>query len=527
MDEDKQEKVALDRYAAIRRLIESDGLSRADRRGLARELAAEHGCAPQTVWRWAQRFRAGGYRLEALLPPAHRRDRGKLSAFPPKVLAEAVRLREEEPRRSTATLIELIRRLHPEEDVRIVRPTLDRHLRRLNKTRRHLAQPSRPLRRFRKTVRNALWIADFCFPDLSWRDGDEVRRAILLVFLDHRTRKVTAGGFVPNRQAVVVEEMFKQAITTHGRPEALYVDHGAELVGSLIKTGCLHLGIRHIAADVGEPEGRGVVERFFRFFQDSFVPEMAAKAMIPTLPELNRFWDAWLEVFYHNRPHSGLDGLTPRQAWEQDRTPVSHVDPLTLDGAFLLREMRRVDKTALVSWQGRKYLCEDALTQQRVEIRYHPERHESVQIWRDGRFLQLACRYLPPENVPHQPKTAPRPTPQQSLLDELDREHQAYLRQQLERRPVAAVPHPAMPFTEAAAAALLAATLGRNIEGRELDWLAESWRRAGGWDATLTEKAVRLFAARFGTGRHLAYYLEFIQEAHLRTRRKEDTPHRV
>ena len=122
-----------------------------------------------------------------------------------------------------------------------------------------------------------------------------------------------------------------------------------------------------------------------------------------------------------------------------------HVDPVTIDGAFLLRETRRVDKAALVSWEGRKYRCEDALTQQRAEIRFHPARPESVQMWKDGRFLQLACRYLPPENVPNAPRTAPKPTPQQSLLDELDREHQAYLRVQLDRRPAAAGFHPACP----------------------------------------------------------------------------------
>jgi transposase InsO family protein len=370
MDEARRQKIALERYGAIHRLVEADALSRQARRGLARELASASGHAPQTLWRWAQRFRAGGYHLEALLPPAHRRDRGKLVAFPAAVLAEAVRLREEEPQRSTTTLIELIRRLHPDWDVQILRPTLDRHLRVLGKTRRRLARPNRPLRRFQKSARNALWIADFCFPKLSWRDGQEIRGAIVLAFLDHHSRKVVAGGFVASRQAVVVEEMLKQAIATHGLPAALFVDNGAELVGSLIKSGCMHLGIQHVRADVGEPEGRGAIERFYRTFQDAFVPEMAAKAMIPTLDELNRFWQAWLEEFYHARPHSALGGLSPRQAWEQDRTPLTRVDPLTLDGALLVRQSRRVDKTALVSWDGRKYLCEDALVGDRVEIRF-------------------------------------------------------------------------------------------------------------------------------------------------------------
>ena len=126
--------------------------------------------------------------------------------------------------------------------------------------------------------------------------------------------------------------------------------------------------------------------------------------------------------------------------------------------------------------------------------------------------------------MPHQPTSAPRPTPQQSLLDELDREHQAHLQRQLDRRPAAAVPQVELPFTEASAAALLAATLGKDLQGRELDWLAQSWRTSGGWNRQLTEKAMRLYAARFGTGRHLAYYLEFIEKAHLQARKRGDEP---
>jgi putative transposase len=519
MDEEQRLKVALRRYAAISPLVEAE-LAYGAQAELLRRLAAEHGRAPDTLWRWAKRFREQG--LDGLKPPAHRSDRGKLLAFPPEILAEAVRLREEEPRRSTTTIIAMLQRLYPDFQGKIARPTLDRHLRRLGKTRKRLAQPGRILRRFEKAARNDLWVADFCLPELSFREGGEILRAILLAIIDHKTRYVVAGGFVPSRQAVFVEEMLKRAIARCGLPRALYVDNAAELVGSLITTGCHYLGIRHLRADVGKAEGRGVIERFFRSFQESFVPEMAAKAMVPTLAELNRYWDAWLEGFYHARPHAALSTpgrpRSPQQAWDEDPAPLRRVDPVTLDGAFLLRESRRVNKTALVSWQGRWYLCDDALVGDRVEIRYHPARTESVQIWKDGHFLQVAFRYLPPENVPKQGKIPPRPTPQESLLDQLDREHQARLRQQLAQPEGIAATR--LPFTEAAAAALLEQALGRNLHARELEWLADAWRQSGGWDPLLTESAIRAYLDRYGPQRHLAYYLEFIQTVHLRTRRK-------
>lgn len=518
MDEQARLKVALHRYAVISPLVESE-VPAGGQAELLRRVGSEHGLAPDTVWRWAKRFRAGG--LDALRPAAHRSDRGRLAAFSDAWLDEAVRLREEEPRRSTHTIIALMERLHPECKGCITRPTLDRHLRRLGKTRRRLAQSTRPLRRFEKAARNDLWVADFCLPELSYQEHGETHRAILLGIIDHKTRRIVAGGFIPSRQAVFVEDMLKRAIAQCGLPHALFVDNGAELVGSLIVGGCQHLGIRHLRSHVGEPESRGVIERFFRTFQESFVPEMAAKAMIPTLPELNRFWDAWLEGFYHTQPHTALSTpghpISPLQAWEQEVAPLRQVDPVTVDGAFLLRDSRRVSKTALVSWEGRSYLCEDTLAGERVEIRYHPSRPESVQIWKDDRFLQVAFRYLPPEHVPGQPRATAHPTPTESLLDQLDAERQARLANSTTQPQATPVGHL---FTEAIAAALLEKALGRTLVDRELHWLGEAWRRAGGWDPVITDSAIAAYLARFGPGRHLAYYLEFIETAHLRDRRK-------
>lgn len=517
MDEERRLHIALHRYAAIDRLVEAE-IPRGGQASVLRALAAEHGHHPDTLWRWARRFQQGG--LDQLKPPARRADAGALRGLTPEMLTLAVRLREEEPRRSTTTLIELMVRLHPQWRGKMARPTLDRHLRRLGKTRKRLAHPTRVLRRFAMAARNDLWVADFCLPELSFQQGGETHRAILLAIIDHKTRFVPAAAFVPSRQAVFVEELLRHAIALCGLPRSFFVDNGAELVGSLVAGGCAHLGIRHIRASVGEPESRGVVERYFRTVQDSFVPEMAAKGMLPTLDELNRYWDAWLE-FYHTRPHAGLDGRCPRQAWEEDPAPLRRVDPVTVEGAFLLREHRRVDKTALITWEGRHYLCADALVGERVEIRFHPARQDALQLWKDGRFLQVAPRYLPPENVPHQPKAPPRPTPQESLLDLLDRERQQDLRQHLAALPPAAVPTAGAHFTEAMAAALLEQALGRNLEGRELQWLAESWRHSGGWSADLTARAVTAYRACFGPGRHLAYYLEFIQTAHLKARQAE------
>lgn len=316
-------------------------------------------------------------------------------------------------------------------------------------------------------------------------------------------------------------------MATFGLPACLYTDNGAELVGSLVDGACAKLGIRHIRSGVGLPEGRGAIERFFRTFQASFLPEMAAKAMIPTLPELNRFLGAWQHEFYEQQPHEGLDKgndgvhLSPRSAWEADRTPLRPVDPARLNAAFLLGVTRRVDKTSLVSLDGVRYLCPDPLVGAKVELRYHPARPgDPLQIWESGRFVGLAFPYVPPQQVPRRPAAPPAPPvsgPTASLLDILDAQRQQHLQSALD----AALPAPAasLPFTEAAAAALLERALGRRLEPQEGRWLADAWRRCGGMDPLICDAALSAFVARHGTGQHLVHYLDQIQQAHLRARR--------
>jgi putative transposase len=516
LDDQQRLAVALRRHAAIAPLLQPD-LPRGQRTALVAQLAALYGVSPQSLWRWLQRFRSGGCRLEALMPPPHRADRGRLRALPAEALQQAIRLRQELPERSTTTIIAMLELAQPHWRGHLHRSTLDRHFRRLGLSRRQLGRPDRPLRRFASAHRGDLWIADHCIPGLRWRDGDQVADAILFAVLDHATRLAVGSRFVPNRQAIFVEEVLQDAFSRYGLPKALFLDNAQELSAAPLREACARLGIRLIHSTAGHPESRGALERFFRTVQACFVPEMAAKAMIPILPELNRFWLAWLEEFYHDQPHDGLGHHTsPRQAWEADPAPLPRLDPATIQAAFLLRVTRRVDRTALVRLQGRTYLCPDGLVGQTVQVRYHPARVESVEIWQHDRLLAVAPRYLPPTQVPRQDPPAPRPTPQHTLVDLLDQTRQQRLREQLAAPQI--LPPPAADFTEAHAAAILEQTLGRNLHERELVWLADAWRRDGGWDPQLLTSTLQAYCARFGTRRHLSWYLQAISQAHLQAR---------
>ena len=512
-----RQRVALKRYVTIARRVEEDVPAGA-RMDLWRELAAEHGVTVRTLQRRYRRFQQMGS-LEGLMPPARRADAGSLRALAEEVLAAAVQLRREQPARSTQMLVLLLEDRFPELKGRIARRTMDRHLRQLGMTRRRLQESGRVLRRFQSPHRNALWIGDFNFPALQWRDGSELRPTVILAIIDHATRRLMHFAAHPARDSCAVERGLQEAIAAFGEPGRFYHDNGAELMSRLVRGALEELGIRHIASTVGVPEGRGAIERAFRTFEESFLPEMAAKAMVPTLDELNRYLLAWAREHYERTPHDGLGGRTPLQAWEEDQAPLRRAEPVQLSGAFLLRELRRVDKTALISVLGHRYLCADALVGAQVQVRFHPAHPDQpVQIWLRDRFVQMAFPYVLLEQVPRQPRAAPKPQgPGQSALDIFDRQRRERLEQTLHEA-LPSVPGE-LPFTEAAAAALLERLLDRRLDEQERRWLGETWRRCGGLQAERCDRALTAFIARHGTGQHLLYYLDQIEAAHLRAAR--------
>lgn len=95
------------------------------------------------------------------------------------------------------------------------------------------------------------------------------------------------------------------------------------------------------------PQGRGKIEKFFRFVDQSFLPEVQTLTQggeYLTLDKLNGLFWAWLDVAYLNRAHRATK-QTPKERFEQDSEPLRTIDPVALQEAFLWEEERMVDKT--------------------------------------------------------------------------------------------------------------------------------------------------------------------------------------
>lgn len=417
-DDDRALQLALFRYGVIAPVVE-----REEGRGvveLVRQVAAREyhlpGTGPvrvgeRTVYAWLAAWRAGG--IEALRPRS-RRDRGTLRALSDEVLARAVRLRQEQPRRTTTTLVDLlVREGTVPRPAPFHRATLDRHLRRRGASRRRL----RALATTRKIKMHfpdfgALWVGDYHHGPLVATPAGGVATAKLGGFLDHATRYPVADRYYLDEQLPTLRDTMLRAFLAFGAPRVVYVDRAWVYRSDQLAYSLLRVGCRLVHSKPYYSEGRGLIERWWQV-AGAFEDEVRIRSELLTLHELNVLWEAWREERHCQAVHGEL-GRTPAEAIaEVTRRPL---EPALVRELFLVGEKRVVHKKdGCVSVLGRRYLCDSALRGERVQVRYDPMDLSRVLILVEGRKVQTA--FPQPLGAPPEREEQPeRPPPSVDYL---------------------------------------------------------------------------------------------------------------
>ena len=343
-DHDLNTEIALFRYGLIAPLL-YDPPGPGQQEQQLRQMAAKSYPIPgssrtrvsvTTLRRYLKAYREGGFDA---LRPRPRADKGVPRAFAPEVVARAIRLREEQPARTTQTLVDILERdgaLNLDAPLNV--HTLTTHLRQRGKTRRLLRQQGQPHRRFERPRVNDLWQGDGLFgpwlPDPD-RAGKK-RRTHLFCFIDDHSRLVPFAQFFFDEALPRMERVLKVGILRRGLPKAIYVDNGQVYASTQFGAACATLGIQRLKAAPYHPQGKGKQERFFATLRAQFLPEVETSD-IATLAELNEFLWAWLECIYHQHAHADT-GETPLARYTAGLEQVRPADPETLRRAFLWRE---------------------------------------------------------------------------------------------------------------------------------------------------------------------------------------------
>ncbi len=443
-----------------------------------------------TLWRKWKKYRDGGF--EALFR-RRRSDRGQSRKHRPAVIAKAVELKREQPRRSNVPINQF---LQAEFQAAIPKSTLYWHLKRAGATRLKLGISQQKLRRrWTRDQSNALWLGDFEDGPCVLVEGQALATH-LSAFIDCHSRYVVEARYYLRENLDILLDSLLRAWAVHGASRELYLDNAKIYHAHALKAACFALNIRLLHRGVGDPPPGGLIERFFGTAQGQLESEVRAGEIL-TLDRLNHALAAWLEQSYHQQPNSET-GQPPLERYHQGSRFTRHVNLQEVLRYFLRRVRRKVRKEfSDVQVEGAFFQVDPRLRDDWVEVRYDPFSRplETVLLYStDGEYLGVGTRHER-QSIPDQPPSPPTPKPKHNYLDLLIQKHDQALRERhagIDYQAVLAAAGRRWPFAEFVKQ--LAAHLGRKggltaFTTDELESLQKVYQRLTALDAPMLREA--------------------------------------
>jgi transposase InsO family protein len=162
-------------------------------------------------------------------------------------------------------------------------------------------------RRFERATPNQLWQTDL-FTFVLKRQN---RRLYLVGFMDDHSRFIVGYGLHASASGALVLEVLRAAIASYGLPEEILTDNGPQYVTwrgkSQFSKELEQQGIRQVVSRPKHPQTLGKIERFW----GTLWRECLQRAVFLDLEDARRRIGLFIDHYNFQRPHQGLNGLTP------------------------------------------------------------------------------------------------------------------------------------------------------------------------------------------------------------------------
>jgi len=379
MTEEDKKQVAAFRFGVICDLVNGVQLDPGEQERLIRDKCARKWQIPfsqksrigrSTVLRWVRLYRQSKGRLESLYPRG-RSDHGASRAMDEDTCLGLIAIRKQMPTAPVRHLIDKMEKRGLVTAGQLKLSTVYRFLHRQGLMKPAEARQDR--RKFEAEQPNDLWQSDVMHGPRVEADGKR-KKTYLIAILDDHSRLITHGEFYLSERLTCLLDALKQALSKRGLPRKLYVDNGAAYRSKHLEHITASLGIALVHSKPYKPQGRGKIERFFRTVRGDFLVGFKGHS----LNDLNEAFDLWLNDIYQQRAHSAT-GQSPFKRF------ASHVEclraaPSNLTDHFRQCARRRVAKDRTLTLNGRLYEAPVPLIGRQVELLYHPEAAEKVEI---------------------------------------------------------------------------------------------------------------------------------------------------
>jgi transposase InsO family protein len=392
MTKDEKIQVAVFRFAVISDFVTGAQMSRAEKRRLMRDKCARKWQIPfsektslsiGTINRWCRLYKHSNGDLKSL-QPKDRCDQGKSRAMDEDTCLSLIELKLETPALTVPLLIEQINRLNRvSPGIVLNNSTVYRFLHQQNLVHLPVKRPV-DRRKFEAELPNDLWQSDVMHgPRINV--AGRMRKSYLIAVIDDHSRLITHGQFYLSEALASYLDAFEEALAQRGLPRKLYVDNGAAFRSRHLEYICASLAIALIHSKPYKPQGRGKIERFFKTVRGQFLPGFKGQS----LNELNEAFDGWLTHVYHQRKHSA----TKQNPFERFTANLHCLRqaPDNLHDYFRKLALRKVNKDRTITLNGHLYEGPVALIGKRVELLYHPNQPDQVQVkYQNKSFGMLA-----------------------------------------------------------------------------------------------------------------------------------------
>ncbi len=407
MEKNGKKEVALFRFSVISDIVSTKTLDYGEQAQIIREKCARRWMIPfsekthigrSCILRWLRLYKQSNGKIESLYPK-QRSDIGKSRALDEETCLNIIRLRKEIPTSTVPYLIkEMEKRKLVTTGTNLKPTTIYRFLNQEGLMKKPTSKPQ-DCRKFEAELPNDLWQSDVMHGPRVDVDG-KLRKTYLIAIIDDHSRLIPHARFYLSEALPSYLCALEGALITRGLPRKLYVDNGPAFRSRHLEYVTASLNIALIHAKPYKPQGKGKIERWFKTIRSSFLPGFKGSS----LQDLNEAIENWVTGFYHMKKH-GSTGQTPFERFTSNMECLRPA-PENLKDHFRKVIRRKVAKDRTVIVEGRLFEAPVPLIGQQVELVYHDDNPEDVEIRWNGKTygllrptdLHVNCRVKRDEN---------------------------------------------------------------------------------------------------------------------------------
>jgi transposase len=205
------------------------------------------------------------------------------------------------------------------------------------------------IRRFEAAAPNDLWQTDI-MGKIAFKN---LGILYLIATLDDHSRFVPAGKWFRTQGKMNVFQVWYESLSKCGLPNAMLQDEGSQYKARTrfgtadYEWYAKAVGIKLIWANRAETKGK--IERFWKFVQGDFVPEVLNAK---TIEEVNGKWKLWLAKYNYVFKSRYFNNQTRASRY---RISEKRITQLELQTLLTVEERRKVTRESTISLYGKHY----------------------------------------------------------------------------------------------------------------------------------------------------------------------------